>query len=77
MNSIIKRPESLLIEWDKIENQIDEAKDLKTIIKMQEQVEAIKILIKQRDGSLKTQNRCSRYRIFLENENIYNKKIRR
>jgi len=33
---------------------------------MQEQVEAIKILIKQTDGSLRTQNKCSRYRIFLE-----------
>ncbi|MHA1370523.1 MAG: MT-A70 family methyltransferase [Promethearchaeota archaeon] len=57
---------SKLVEWDKIEHQIDEARDLKTIVQMQEQVEAIKILIKQTDGSLKAQNRCSRYRIFLE-----------
>ena len=55
-----------LIEWNKIEQQIDEVQDLKTIVKMQEQVEAIKILVKQTDGSLKTQNKCSRYRIFLE-----------
>ena len=55
-----------LIEWNKIEQQIDEVRDLKTIVKMQEQVEAIKILVKQTDGSLKTQNKCSRYRIFLE-----------
>lgn len=55
-----------LVEWDKIERQIDEAKDLKAIISMQEQVEAIKILVKQTDGSLKAQNKCSRYRIFLE-----------
>lgn len=55
-----------LIEWDKIERQIDEVKDLKEIVKRQEQIEAIKILVKQTDGSLKTQNRCSRYRVFLE-----------
>jgi len=55
-----------LVEWDKIERQIDEVKDLKTIIKMQGQMEAIRILAKQIDGGLKTQNRCSRYRIFLE-----------
>ena len=55
-----------LVEWNKIEQQIDEARDLKTIIQKQEQIEAIKILVKQAGGGLKTQNRCSRYRIFLE-----------
>jgi hypothetical protein len=67
-----------LIEWDKIERQIDEAKDLKTIIKMQEQVDVIKILVKQTEGSLKAQNKCSRYRIFLEQKEepgkVYEKK---
>jgi len=57
---------SELIKWDEIEHQIDEARDLKAIIQMQEQMEAIKILVKQIGGSLKTQNRSSRYRIFLE-----------
>jgi len=57
---------SNLVEWNKIEHQIDEARDLKTIIKMQEQVDIIKILVKQANGSLKAQNKCSRYRIFLE-----------
>jgi len=55
-----------LVKWNKIELQIDEAQDLKTIVGMQEQVEAIKILVKQTDGSLKTQNKCSKYRILLE-----------
>lgn len=55
-----------LIEWDKIEHQIDEAQDLKTIVQMQEQIKAIKILVNQIGGGLKTQNRCSRYRILLE-----------
>ena len=55
-----------LVKWNEIEHQIDEARDLKTIIKMQEQVDIIKILVKQTEGSLKAQNKCSRYRIFLE-----------
>ena len=62
-----------LVPWNKIEHQIDEARDLKTITQMQAQVEAIKIIVKQRGGSLKAQNKCSRYRICLEQKagNIY------
>ena len=33
---------------------------------MQEQIEILKIIAKQTDGSLKVQNRCSKYRIILE-----------
>jgi N6-adenosine-specific RNA methylase IME4 len=55
-----------LVQWDKLEHQIDEVRDLKTIIKMQGQMEAIRILAKQIDVGLRTQNRCSRYRILLE-----------
>jgi len=55
-----------LVKWSKIEHQIDEARDLKTIIKLQEQIDIIKILVKQADGGLKVQNKCSRYRICLE-----------
>jgi hypothetical protein len=55
-----------LVNWDEIQKQIDEARDLKKIIQMHELIPALKILAKQKDGSLRTQNRCSRYRIFLE-----------
>jgi len=55
-----------LVKWDEIECQIVEAKDLKTIVQMQEQIEILKIIAKQTDGSLKEQNRCSKYRIILE-----------
>jgi len=30
-----------LVAWDEIDKQIDEARDLKTIVEMQEQVEAL------------------------------------
>ena len=58
--------QNALTNWDEIESQIDEARDLKTIVQMQEQMEALKILAKQTDGGLRTQNRCSKYRIMLE-----------
>ena len=42
---------------------------------MQEQIEILKIIAKQTDGSLKEQNRCSKYRIILERKagRIYKK----
>lgn len=62
-----------LIAWDEIKRQIDEARDLQTIVQMQEQIDALKILAKQIDGSLKTQNRCAKYKFYLEQNagNIY------
>lgn len=55
-----------LVQWDEIEKQIDEARDLKTIAEMQEQLKAFKIFAIQRDGSLRTGNRCDKYRFYLE-----------
>lgn len=64
-----------LINWNEIDKQIDEAKDLKTIIEMQEQLDAFKILAMQADGSLKTANHISKYRFYLEQKagEIYSK----
>ena len=55
-----------LVKWDEIERQIDQAKDLKSIAQMQEQVKALKILAQQQDGSLRAGNRIDKYRFYLE-----------
>ena len=55
-----------LINWNNFEKRIAKANELKTIGQMQEQLKAFEILVKQTDGSLLGQNRCSKYRIMLE-----------
>ena len=55
-----------LINWSKIDAQIDVAKDLKTIANMHDQLEAIKALAKQQDFSLATVNKCAVYKFRLE-----------
>ncbi len=57
-----------LIKWQDIEHQIDIAKDLKTLSQMHEQLEAIKIMSRQLNDSLKITNKCSKYKSKIEIE---------
>ncbi len=57
-----------LVRWNEIERQIDAAHDLKQIGKMHDQLEAIKIMARQIDGSLTTVNKASKYKFLLEQQ---------
>jgi len=54
-----------LIQWDKIERQIDIERDL-SILKKYHSVLASKELRKQLDGSIRGINKCERYKIKIE-----------
>jgi phage N-6-adenine-methyltransferase len=55
-----------LVQWENIERQIDEVRDVKTIVEMHGQMEAIKQLSRQVDGSVRTMNKAGKYKFYLE-----------
>jgi len=52
-----------LIKWDEISNQIAICDDVKTLIKIDNRLDAIKTLVEQDDNSLGTLNKIAKYRI--------------
>lgn len=55
-----------LINWDEFGRMIDTERDIKILVQMQEQMEAVRVFAKQADGGLKMQNKCALYRIKIE-----------
>jgi N6-adenosine-specific RNA methylase IME4 len=55
-----------LVNWDKIERAINAEQDLEAVRKLMNEMEAIKVLVKQQDDSLKAMNRAGKYKFILE-----------
>lgn len=55
-----------IIKWDKIRTEIEQARDIETLTKLSDKLEAIRYMAKQSKQSLEVQNKIAEYRLRVE-----------
>jgi len=55
-----------LIKWDKIRNEIEQARDIQELTTLSDKLEAIRAIAKQSKASLEVQNKIAEYRLRVE-----------
>ncbi len=55
-----------LIKWDKLRNQIEQARDIQELTNLSDKLEAIRVMARQSKQSLEVQNRIAEYRLRVE-----------
>jgi len=57
-----------LVQWDSIDREIAEAKDIETLKGLSDKLEAIRVIARQSKQSLEVQNRIAEYRLRVERQ---------